>query len=245
MKEKINLTVTSADGSPVEVHLREGQLPDIVQQLRAPIHIEGTIAAPADWYEKKLDNDLTIDTSAVVVEFSHDERSIVLTVGDHLERPHAVIKGVLKLTKELLGFQINTGKKWGPIELARHIKMNRRFFADRATSLELVNKLTALTVTADQALTVRDNGRGARGRGFEQHLRFDLPEDVKLSVPIFKGQSAREFLVDICVDKTDTDVYIQLESAELAEVIELGTSEAIHNQLARFDEQGLTVVQLD
>lgn len=232
--QKLELAVNNVDGKPITIF--EGK----ALEEKAPVKIQvgGDIKTVSSFVAKRkpansqLESDpglQTINPDRALVVVNKEELSICLYL-DPENYYGTEIKAKLEMEPELLKFGIETGRKFTQQELIKLLKYGKRWFADPAAheALLLAYMKLDVKVTADLKNDAPD-GRGNRQNSFEKKVVSNIPEDFIMLIPIFKGQPAKRFRVEICLDSTDGSTKFWLESVELAELIQI-ESEAILNK---------------
>jgi hypothetical protein len=128
-----------------------------------------------------------------------DNLSLSLTV-DEKEFYNTTIVGKLEVTKEFLGFGINTEKTWDPFKLSDFIKMNRSFFASRDVAMQLVTDLRNFKATVNKEIEKFKDDRANYDSRLRQVVESNLPETFVINIPIFKGEPVKNLLVEISID---------------------------------------------
>lgn len=219
--------------------IREGEAAPIIQPR--PIAVEGTIAAPADWYEGKKRNGFVFDLSRLHVLFSIERRVITLKSEDHISEHGDTITGKVRDFAPLTEFGINARRKHTPKELAAFLKMMRSLFVDGEANRRIVANLNNLIVAVDRKIQDTNDFRGNKVAAFEQKVKTEIDLNFNLSSPLFVGGEKLTFNVEIMLDVTDAGVRLWLESAELKELQDTEAARLMNAELERL--AGLTLIE--
>lgn len=228
-ESKLNVVVPKDyNGTPIEVVLREGVAPEMLE-IKEPerVVIEGTIDAPFRWLEKRIE---LINQKASNIIVNRDAMGIALRI-DETSYYQAGIRGILRASKEMIEFGINTEKKWEPIKLSKFIKMHRAFFTDKSHNMMLVSTLKNFKAKVNQDIERSKEENGSKVDNYSQVVDSNLPKSFKLNIPLFKGFACEEIEVEIYADVDGRDVSLSLVSAGANEAIEEYKNKVIDEQL--------------
>ncbi|MCP9237176.1 hypothetical protein [Lewinella sp. JB7] len=229
-------------GDPGEYTVRYGEAEPVIVAKR--IHISGTITAPADWAEQKETagySYLPEEHHAVV---DRDGGTIVFMSNDEQASPGGhTITGKLRPATALDGLHINTQRTYTAKELGALLKMNRALFADRDENMAIVTSLQKFRATVTQELEKNNDLRGNVLHHFEQRVSSEFNLTFKLTTPIYKGQPARSFGVEIRYDVCDSAVTYWLESVELKELQDTERDAIIDHEIGRLRALDVPIVE--
>lgn len=228
-ENKINLVVPKDyNGTPIEVVLREGKAP-VALDPKEPerIDLDGTIESPFRWLEKRVE---LINQKSSYIAVNRDLMFIILVI-DETNFYGAIIKGILRQSKEMLEFGINTDKKWEPIKLSQFFKMNRSFFKDKSENMTLVSTLKNFKAKINQKIESIKEENGSKTDNYSQVVDSNLPKSFKLNIPLFKGFERKEIEVEVYADVDGRDVTLSLVSAGANETIEEYKNKVIDEQI--------------
>ena len=148
------------------------------------VEILGTLDAPLRWLEKRVSE---IDQKKAHVIVDRENMSIVLVIGER-DFYRTVISGKLQLHPTFLKFGINQGNYRTPVEMSELIKMNRSYFENRQTAMELVSLLRNFKAKINKEVEADiDLKKGDRRVLVAQKIDSNLPDSFKIIVPVFKG----------------------------------------------------------
>jgi len=190
---------------------------------------KGTAQMPGSL--QHVDRDLaviTIDEEAMTIHLDVDPNNPFGTE----------VTGKLLANPELAAFSINkAGHRFTRESLLEIITFRRRFFTDLDQYDRVKSSLQRLKISANSSTEVGSDSRGNKDSAIQKTVdSANIPAGFKLTIPIYKGQPAKTFLVELCLDYTDAGVRFYLESVELVEIAEADKKAIIQKQLADFLE---------
>lgn len=249
MKQEIKLT-TSEDQK--ELIIREGRALELKEPLF--INITGDIDTVASFVAKRyqpqslvlktantdaaisatllpVNNLQVIDKERAVVTFDKKNLSITLDVNPQDFYGPKVI-GKLEVSDELNPFCINEPEGiFSREKLVKLLRFNKRFFSDPLVHDAVLRAFQTLSLSGNTQLNASSDTRGNKAAEFRKTVDSqNIPTTFYLTIPVFKGQEPKKFLVEICLDSSEASVIFWFESVELAEL-----KETIINGI--FDEQ--------
>jgi hypothetical protein len=216
----------------VEVIVREV---NTVNELavKAPIKIGlvGVIGAPYEFLLKRMSCEDQVNQKRSHILVNREKISIELIINENDEYLKGSVKGILAMHPKFIEFGINTGKTWTPTELGLFFKMNRAFFSDRATNMELVTTLMNFTAKVQNSIERSVKESGDRTDNFVQHVESNLPKSFNLTIPIFKGIGAEILEVETFAQVNGREVSFTLLSPAANQTVEDIRDSAIDDQL--------------
>ncbi len=203
------------------------------QNEETPYSPNSTVEAAIDkWQEPSLEE--------TVIVINEDNNTITLALNPN--HPNGtIITGKLELNPDLVAFgiAIEAGpgyKAYNRESLHDLVRWNKRFFKDEIKANELMAALKKLDVKAMIDLSVGSDNRGNKSASFDKKVEAKaIPEVIVLSLPIYKGEGIYDFPVDVCIDTTEGHVKFWLESARLAELIELTKLDIFDRETKQFE----------
>jgi hypothetical protein len=208
------------------------------QKYPEKIKISGNIESISNflkqrWAEEKQGNNLqhvnpelaivTVDADAMIILFQLDPENYFGTE----------ILAKLEFSTELKKFCINETKTFNREELIKLLRFNAIYFDDRSKHSQLLLAYQKLNLSSNAVVKHESDTRGNKDVAFQKTIdSSNIPTEFILNIPIFKGQPAERFRVEICLDATDASVRFWFESVELAELIEQRKKELFDKQLA-------------
>ena len=179
-----------------EIIVREGAA---VKQLepKAPVKttLSGVMGSVSEYLMKRIETGQFEQKNChILVDREKIEITLVINEADEYKRGY--VGGKLNYNPKFKEFGINSSKSWTPTELGLFIKMNRAFFADRKTNMDLVSKLMNFTATVNNSIDRAIAENGNRSDCFTQVVNSNLPESFTIQMPIFKGLPAETIEVE-------------------------------------------------
>lgn len=230
--ENLTLKIEPANG---EVIVREGQaLPQLAPKK---IEITGDIKTVSSFIEKRktlaiagISGAQFIEPTRAVVEVDKIKRTITFSL-DPENSLGTVVTAKLEPNPDLEQFHINGKKQFSQRELINLLKFSRLYFEDFGKHGELLAAYTAFTAKTSTNLGNESDSRGNKNFAFNKKVETGLPQTFIMSLPVFKGQEPRRFMVEICLDVTDAAASFWFESVELAELMELEGETILRKEL--------------
>jgi hypothetical protein len=176
-----------------------------------------------------------VDKDLAVITIDEEAMTIHLDVDPN--NPFGTeVTGKLYSNPELAAFVINKpGHRFTRESLLEVITFRRRFFTDVSQYDGVRSALQRLKISATSSTEVGSDNRGNKDSAIKKVVdSAGIPQNFKLTIPIYKGQPAKTFLVDLCLDYTDAGVRFYLESVELVELADADKKAIIQAQLKDF-----------
>lgn len=219
-----------------ELIIREG---GAVKELdpKEPIKtdIKGTIGTPFEYLKKRVGTgQFEQERSHILIDRDNVTLSLVINEDDYYNSGSIV--GTLDFNPKFIEFGINNGKVWTPTELGMFFKMNRAFFTDRKTNMELVTTLMNFTATVNNTLERSVKENGDRKDNFTQVVNSNLPESFTLAMPIFKGMQSETLEVETFAQISGREVSFLLLSPGANQALEDIRNKVIDEQIAAIKE---------
>jgi hypothetical protein len=142
----------------------------------------------------------------------------------------------LQLSNEYKSFGINTENKvWECFDLAKFIKMNRSFFQDKVTAMQVVTQLRDFKAKVNSEIEKFKDDRANKEIRLKQTVESNLPPELKVRIPVFKGEEPILLTLEIeinpdnfgasfiCPDATDfineqTDIIFNKQIEEIQKI---------------------------
>jgi len=202
------------------VIIREGVAEKILDP-KPPIKasISGTLESPLE-YLLKRDGQGQFDRNRCHILVNREELSIKLVINDHDEYLKGEVSGSLEFTKIYKDFGINSAKKWSPTDFGKFVKMNRSFFADKASAMALTTELMNFKASVDSKVERELKETGGKTDNFSQVVNSNLPASFKVKLQIFKGSPVEEIEIETFADIDGREVSFTLISPGANESLE-------------------------
>lgn len=220
-KQSFNIKV---EGNVVEVRTGEA-LP-----LKEPriINLDGSIVGPVEFIRKRKE-----DFPGNLVHLTYSLRDmfikLVLNENNHYA---STVRGSLKDNPELVTFGINKEVYRGVKDLQKFLRLRKYFFVDGAQHAAIITNLSKFNAEITSKIKDENDSRGKIERSLNMDVKTDIPLNFELSAPIFLGQPAKKFHVDICFEVRDTnEIVTWLESTELQELVMVDRDKLVMDQV--------------
>jgi len=236
MDQNVNVTVASDKDGISQLIIREGKAvewrEDLVISEKGDIETVKNYIAGRTFDDK--DNRQAIDKKRSLIVIDKDNLSITLQVNPQ-DYYGPKVSGHLVKTNELLQFKINDAFEFNREQLVKLIKFNKRFFTNAAKHDTILRAYQSLQLKANTQLKDASDNRGGQNFQYEKQIdRTNIPVGFSLEMSIYKGQPKVKFDVEICFESTEHNVKFWLESAELAELLEVKRDEIFAEQQKHF-----------
>lgn len=232
-----NITINPAVGaSQTEIILREGLAPKTLEpQPPVKMNITGTIGSVVEFLTKRLDTEQFYQGDCHIL-VDREKVAITLVINESNAYDRGTIVGQLSYNPKYVEFGINRDKVWTPTDLGKFIKMNRAFFADRKTNMELVSTLMNFTATINNKIERSMQENGNRTDNFAQVVNSNLPESFTIQMPIFKGMPAETIEVETFAHVNGREVAFILLSPGALTTLEDLRDKVIDEQITKIRE---------
>ena len=214
-----------------ELTIREGDAEKIFYPKA--VSITGIISAPSAFYAKRK---TLHNPEKCHVTFNNRDDVIKLICDEQNNESGYTITGKIERNPDLNNFSINKNQMLTIKELMGVLKFNRIFFNDKDENGKIVASLQSFKAKVAQELEESNNLRGEEKKLKVSKLEHALAENFVLNMPIHKGGAPKTFKVDICVQVTDGDVQVWLESRDLNDMLMATESEMIKAELENFKD---------
>lgn len=234
MENKEKIQINLAPGMErVEVVYREGvATKELEPKPPVQTNLEGTIGTVVEYLEKRLDKgQFQQENCHILVD--REKIRITLVMNEALPYHRGTVAGHLSFNPKFLEFGINKGKTWTPTELGMFFKMNRAFFPDRKSNMELVTTLMNFTATVNNKIERAVAENGNRTDNFAQVVNSNLPASFTIQMPIFKGMPAETIEVETFAQVNGRDVAFVLLSPGAQATLEDLRNKVIDEELSK------------
>lgn len=237
----LNEAVSNASfGAPGRYDLIVRQDKAEIIHEETPLKFTGVLDSPFVFLSQRLQ--MHLDKSANIV-VDRDQMTIVLTTEERSDFKN-IITGGLTFHPSFVRLGINDGKFVPAKDLADRLRKNKAFFETLLEATEVISKLQSFKAQVIKTIEKSDDKRGNAVDLKAQAIdSINLPKNFKLKAPIFKGQPAVEFSVEIEVQAEDLTV--TLFSEEAFTIIDQCRDAAIDEVLNRIREIAPGIVILE
>lgn len=229
--ENLHVKIEQVEGGVLTI--REGEALPLVPPKK--IEITGDIKTVASFIKSRKAADESagfqrINASRAVVTVDKEKKTITLHL-DPQDVNGTVVTSKLESNPDLDQFHINKNKQFDQRELIKLLKFSRLYFEDFGKHGELLKAYTSFSAKTYTDLTGESDNRGNKNFAFNKKVETGLPAAFVMNLPIFKGQAPKRFMVEICLDVTDSAASFWFESVELAEMTDIETSKILDEEL--------------
>lgn len=222
--EAARKALQESDGKqPVQIIVREGKANDVKEPHG--LNICGNIDSPYRFLHQRKDDILVHEAH---VEVNRDEMNIELVNDEHSAYADRV-SGYLTLSQDFKALGVNDGEYVSNFDLAERIKKLRTLFESRDAAMRLVSELRNFKAKIEREMELSDDKRGNVNIRKSQIVESNLPESLKVTVPIFKGMEPITFKVEVEVNPSDLSC--TLTSPEANDIIRDQRDIIINRQL--------------
>jgi len=220
-----------------EIILREGTARD--EFIAPAMNLSGNIDTPFRYIEKQkayFPKYGSIEGKSVLkahIAIDRENMVIALFVDPKSEDPDKII-GKLELHEDFVKFGINSGKELTTTALAELFKMNRSAFKDKETAMKLVKELRSFKAKVDKEVEKHSDDRANYTMHKSQAVDSNIPASFQLVVPIFKGEPAITFEVEININAESLNC--SLISPEVNDYIAVEKNKIIDEQIKKIQE---------
>lgn len=193
------------------------------------VSLFGVIAAPADFYETRKEK-IDALSAYVVANFTH--RMIKLRL-DEKDQYGTEIVGKLQMYSPLEVLNINKTTYYTHDQLYKLLKFHGAYFKSPEQHAEILGKLKAFNAKVQQDLSSANDYKGAKAQQAIVNISTNLSMEFALHIPIFAGEEAEDFNVEVCVDLIGGEVKFWLESMRLHDMIVEQTESIFESEIER------------
>lgn len=212
----------STDKPELVIRTGEAQEPLPLKEPNV-INISGDIHSVATFIKNRTEGHSlqAIDKNKAIVLVDKDKRVIVLKL-DPENHYGACVTGKLEPSKELQEFGINTTTRYNRKGLLDLLRFNRLYFQDKNEHAKTLLGLNKLRIKSQTEIEQEKDNQGNKRSLVDVKTVDDggLIKEFKITLPLFKGFSAQNVLVEICYEVVNGDVSFWLESVGLKEAME-------------------------
>lgn len=243
MENKIEIKTSEG---VTDVMVRHGEAAKIYDPVA--VKISGQITAPRSWFDPRVGQSKPNNTPYFGIQETHVlsnrySGTIVLIHGEN-EHFRTEITGTLDVSPEYKELGINSGKSYTPQELGNKLREMRYLFPDKEQGMKLVTELKNFTATVSASVEDKKDTRGSKKSLLDVSVESNIPLEIMLKIPVFKGFAPIDLKVEIVLDSRGHAVDCYLESPEATQIIKTERDQIFDLQLAAFSEYGLSIIEI-
>lgn len=241
MSEKLDLTKLEAKEGILLI-----QHETLPTQKAETIHeeehvmLEGTIKAPANFFEKRKSEFEHLKSH---VKYSYLKRSVILITEEQYGKLGYEVVGSLITNPMLSAFGINTDRIFKVNDLIKHVRISKFLFADKEQHGKILKSLKEFNAKVETEIRKVNDNRG----NIEDVYRVSMTSNAELNfnilAPVFTGEEAKSFNVEICCQADSSEVKFWFESTDLINLLQQDTKKIIDSELSRFDQDLVFIEQ--
>lgn len=241
--EKLDLNKLEAkDGKLTVKHIhQELETPKV--EYAQTVNLNGTIQAPGNFIAKRQPEHNHLKCN---VQYSY--RGLYIKLRTEEDWPtHYQIEGTLKPNPDLAKLKVNhdASQNWkmNINDMYNSLRFAKYFFAKPEQYEKVVSQLSKFSVSANKVITAENDNKGNVKDLYEIKSNSNIDLTFDLNMPVYIGQSAKTFRVEIAFNVRERSVDFWLESPELAEILLADAQDIINAELKRFPENYVFIEQ--
>lgn len=199
------------------------------------LQVEGTISCIYAFLEKRWGT-LQINKEHTHILVDRDGLNVTLVTNENDERTSQTITGNIQLSRQFVGFHINDGKGWTPVELGNFFRLNRSFFESKEKNMELVSTLKSFNAKVNTTIKTEFADNGSVTDNYEKAVDSNLPSSFFINIPIFKGAKPEKLEIETIATVEGKTALLQLISADAECIIEESRDKLIDAELDKVRE---------
>lgn len=212
--EKLAQAAIEKDLSTVVV--LTGEAP--VQHNNICISIKGNIDAPSRFIDGRKEEFEEATRYALV---SKTDGKIHVIINEQSSTDKYEITGQIEVAKKFKALAINESKAYAPEELANKLKLLRSLFSSNLEHASICSTLRNLKAKINADIEKADDRKGNVERNFKQTVESNMPDAIKLKLPLLEGEDPTEIEVNVILEANgNSGINCYLESVDAAEMIE-------------------------
>ena len=232
-----------------ELVIRHGEAAKVYDPVA--VEISGNIKAPRKFYDTRKGISNYVDEKYIPY-FGIDETHVLVDryAGKitlvHKEQSEFATKitGTLSLSPEYQEIGINSGKSYTPAELGKMLRSKRYLFPELEDGMKLVAELMQFTAKVSADVEQKQDQRGNKKNALAVAVESNIPLDLVLEVPIFKGFAPVKLKIEIVLDSRGHAVDCYLESPEALKTINEEKNKIFDTELFDLIQHGITVIEI-
>lgn len=210
----------------------EGKAPE--QHNDQPVTIVGTISAPSRFIEGRKEDFKSSKKHCLV---SKTDGLIKLVLNEQSVVDKYIIQGQIEVAKKFTSLGINSDKiMYSPEELANKLKLLRSMFVSNLEHASICATLRNLKAKVNADIEKADDRRGNVTANFKQSVESNMPDAIKLKLPLLEGEEPIEIEVNVILEAHGSDIKCSLESVDAAELIETQFAERVNQEIEKIKD---------
>jgi len=210
----------------------EGAAPE--QFNNKSVSISGNIDAPSRFIEGRKQD---FDESSRHCLVSKTDGTIQLIINEQSSTDLYLVSGKIEVAKKFKALAINDSKSYSPEELANKLKLLRAMFVSNLEHAQICATLRNLKAKINAEIEKADDRKGNVERNFKQTVESNMPDAIKLKLPLLEGEEPVEIEVNVVLEANGNNgINCFLESVEAAEMIEELFAKRVEEEVAKIQD---------
>lgn len=146
-------------------------------------------------------------------------------------RKMQTIVGSIQLSRQFMGFHINDGQLWKPVQLGEFFRLNRSYFETKEKNMELVNLLKSFSAKVQTTIKKEFSDNGSITDSYEKAVDSNLPPSFDINIPIFKGAEPEKLSIETIAHVEGNTALLTLISPDAECITEESCDKIINAEL--------------
>lgn len=229
---------TMVENGVTNLVILEGKAPE--QHNPQAVTIKGNIDAPSRFLEGKISE---FEGSKAHCMVSKTDGVIELVLNEQSVVDRYTIIGQISVSKKFNSLGINNDKTlYSPEELANKLKLLRSMFVSNMEHASICNTLRNLKAKVNADIEKADDRKGNVTQNFKQTVESNMPDAIKLKLPLLEGEDAIEIEVNVILEAHGSDIKCSLESVDAAELIESQFEQRVTQEVEKLKNK-VTIIE--
>lgn len=205
------------------------------------VDIVGNIDAPQRFLKGRF-TDFKPNHAHCLVSTS--EGKIILVLNEQSSTDKFTITGKIEIAKKFVSLGINKSDVvYTPEQLANKLKLLRSLFVSNLDHASICSTLRNIKAKVSADVEKLDDRKGNVERNFRQVVESNMPDAIKLNIPLLEGEPAIEIEVNVVLEVNGgSDIRCYLESIDAADLIESQFERRVNEEVAEI-EKFVTVIK--
>lgn len=215
-----------------QITILQGNAPE--QHNNQPVTIVGTISAPSRFIQGRKSDFTSTDKHCLV---SKTDGLIRLVLNEQSVVDKYTIQGQIEISKKFKALGINKDSvNYSPEELANKLKLLRSMFVSNLEHASICATLRNLKAKVNADIDKADDRKGNVTRNFKQTVESNMPDAIKLKLPLLEGEEPIEIEVNVILEAHGSDIKCSLESVDASELIETQFAEIVNQEIEKIKD---------
>lgn len=205
------------------------------------VEIIGNIDAPQRFLKGRFETFEKLKSHCLV---STSEGKIILVLNEQSSTDKFTITGKIEIAKKFTSLGINKSEVvYTPEQLANKLKLLRSLFVSNLDHASICSTLRNIKAKVSADVEKLDDRKGNVERNFRQVVESNMPDAIKLNIPLLEGEPAIEIEVNVVLEVNGgSDIRCYLESIDAADLIESQFERRVNEEVAEI-EKFVTVIK--